>query len=161
MFWISNTRTVFYKVILRIGIYRLPLNIFPKSTVRYLALRVARNINYLPKKTGISKIFSPHTILKQKQVNFNKDFIHSFGEYVQATDDRSPQNSNMPRLIESIYLRAEDTLKGSHQLMNLAMGSVLCRPKVDTCDMMRMMIHQVELIVSKQGYKSLTFLPKR
>ena len=86
----------------RVGLYRLPFKILPKLMIRYLALRVTSNRNYFPKKTGISKIFSPHTILEQKKMDFNKEFIHSFGDYVQAIDDRSPKNNNLPRLIDPI-----------------------------------------------------------
>ena len=63
-----------------VGLYRLPYSLLPKAMIPYLALRVTRNISYFPKKTGISKIYSPHTILKQRQVDFEKECIHSFGD---------------------------------------------------------------------------------
>ena len=58
-----------------VGLYFLPYKILPKSMIRYLALRVTRNRSYFPKKMGISKIFSPQTILKKNQLDFNKEFI--------------------------------------------------------------------------------------
>ena len=56
----------------RVGMYRLPCKMLPKAMIWYLALRVTRNRSYFPKKTGISKIYSPHKILKQRQVDFEK-----------------------------------------------------------------------------------------
>ena len=95
-----------------VGLYRLPFKILPKSMIQYLALRVKRNRSYFPKKTGITKVFSPHTILKQNQVDFDKEFNQSFGDHVQANGDKSPKKNNLPRPINSIYLRGDDTLQG-------------------------------------------------
>ena len=145
----------------RVVLYRLPFRKLPKAMIRYIALRVTRNRSYFPKKMGISKIFSPHTILKAKQVDFNKEFVHSFGNYVQAVDDKAPKNNNLPRSIDSIYLRAEDALQGGHELMDLATGRVFRRPKVTACAMTRMVIDRVDLIVTKQGYKSLKFFNRK
>ena len=56
----------------RVGLYRVTFKVIPKTMIQYLVLRVTKNRSYFPKKGGISKIFSPYTILKRKQVDFNK-----------------------------------------------------------------------------------------
>ena len=117
--------------------------------IQYLALRVTKNRSYFPKKGGISKIFSPYTILKRKQVDFNKEFIYSFGDYVQATDDRNPKNNNLPRSIDAIYLCLAESLQGGHEMMDLATGRMFTRPKVDACTMTRMGVKRVELLAAK------------
>ena len=122
---------------------------------------MTKNRSYFPKKSGISGIFSPYTILKCKQIDFNKEFLHSFGDYVQATDDKSPKNNNLPRIIDVIYLCAADLLQGGHELMDLTTGRMFTRPHVKTCAMTRMVIDRVELLAEKQGYKKLkVFLSK-
>ena len=87
--------------------------------------------------------------------------MHSFVYYVQAVEDRAPKNKNLPRSINSIYLRADDSLQGGQELMDLATGRVFGRPKVTACAMTQMVIDRVELISSKQGYKNLKFFNKK
>ena len=122
---------------------------------------MTRNISYFPKKTGIGKIYSPHTILNKRQVDFKKEFIHYFSSYVQATDDQAPKNKNLPRSIDAIYLQADDTLQGGHEMMDLATGRVFRRPKITACTMTRMGIERMELIVTKKCYKSLKFFNRK
>ena len=68
----------------RVNLYRLPFKLIPRTMIKYLALRVTRHGNYFPAQTGISRHYSPHTIVSGKQVDFKKEFNHSFGDYVQA-----------------------------------------------------------------------------
>ena len=123
----------------------------------YGALRVTKSRSYFPKKAGISKYFSPYTILNQRQIDFNKEFAHSFGDYVQAVEDNPPKNNNLPRSKDYIYLRASNLLQGGHDLMDLATGRKITCSKVIACAMTRMVIERVEQIAEQQGYKSLKF----
>ena len=107
------------------------------------------------------RIFSPYTILKRKQVDFNKEFVYSFGNYVQATDDHHPKNNNQPRSIDAIYLRSAESLQGGHEMMDLATGRMFTRPKVDACAMTRMVVDRVEEMAEKQGYKTLKFFNRK
>ena len=126
--------------------------------ITFLALRVTKNRSYFPKKTGISSIFSPYTILKCKQINFNKEFLHSFGDYVQATDDKSPKNNNLPRSIDAIYICTAESLQGGHEMIDLATGRMFTRPQVKAFTMTQMVIERVELLAEKQVYKTLNYL---
>ena len=56
------------------------------------------NRSYFTKKTGILEIFSPYTILKRKNIEFNKDFLHSFRNYVQAMDEYPPNKKIYPEV---------------------------------------------------------------
>ena len=107
-------------------LYRLPFKLIPRTMIRYGNLRVAKTRSWFPKKTGISRHCSPHTILKQHVVDFNKELVHSFRDYVQATEDHSPKNNNFPRSSDCIYLRAADQLQGGNELMDLAKGMKIC-----------------------------------
>lgn len=71
----------------RVMLYRLPFRIILRTIIRYGVLWVTKTRSNFPKKTGMSKYFSSHTILKQRQINFNKEFVQSFGDYVQAVED--------------------------------------------------------------------------
>ena len=123
--------------------------------IRYGALKVTKMRSYFPKKTGISKYFSPYAILRQRQIDSNKEFVHSFGYCVQAVEDSPPKNNNLPRSRDCIYLRAADALQGGHELMDLATSHMITRPKVIACAMARMVNERVELLAELQGYKTL------
>ena len=74
------------------GLYRLPFKVIPKVMIRALALRVTRHRNYFPDSTGISKHYSPATILGKRIVDCRKELTHSFGDYVQANFEKNPKN---------------------------------------------------------------------
>ena len=88
--------------------------------IRILALYITRHANYFPAATGISKHFSPLTIVSKKQVNYNKELVYSFGDYVQANEDSNPKNNNLQQPLYCIYLQWADSLQGGHELMDLA-----------------------------------------
>ena len=64
----------------RVQYYRLAYEALRWVMVRYLPLRITKNRSLFPKKEGISKYFSPHTLLKKKQIDFWKEFEFSFGD---------------------------------------------------------------------------------
>ena len=65
-------------------LYRLPFKLIPRSMIKFLALRVTKYGNYFPAPTGISKNYSHHTIVSGRKVDFRKELVHSYGDYVQA-----------------------------------------------------------------------------
>ena len=82
----------------RVNSYWLPFKIIPRNMVRYLNLRIAKNRALLPEKNGISHYYSPHIILNQRQVDYEREFKHSFGNYVQAYEENFPKNNTIPQL---------------------------------------------------------------
>ena len=94
-------------------------------------------------------------------VDFNKEYEFSFGDYVQAYDEHAPKNNNVPRSIDTIYLRAEDSLQGGHQVMDLATGRMTRRPKCRKCRMTRLVIERVETLARRQGFKTLKFFNRK
>ena len=129
--------------------------------VRYLPLRITKNRSLFPKKEGISKYFSPHTLLKKKQIDFWKEFEFSFGDYVQAQIDLDPKNNQLPRSIDAIYLRPLDNRQGGHQVMDLQTGRMSRRAKCKKCKMTKLIIDTVNNMAYSQGYKSFKFLDRK
>ena len=64
-----------------VNLYWLPFTIIPRTMIWYLNLRTVKNRALFPKKNGISRVFSPHTILNQRQVDYEREFKHSFCDY--------------------------------------------------------------------------------
>ena len=80
----------------RTALYCFPFKFILRSMIKFLALRVTRKGNYFLDPTGISKHYSPHTIVSGKQVNFRKELVHSYGNYVQANTTHLIKNNNLP-----------------------------------------------------------------
>lgn len=129
--------------------------------VRYLPLCITKNRSLFPKKEGISKYFSPHVLLKKRQIDFRKEFEFSFGDYVQAQTNLDPKNNNLPRSIDTIYLQPLDSWQGSHQVMDLQSGRMSRRAKCRKCKMTKLVIDTVNNMAYNQGYRSLKFLDRK
>ena len=154
---IERVNCVLHKIF-RLNLYRLPFKLIPRTMICYLAIGVTHNGNYFPAPTIISKHYLPHIIVSGRQVDFTKESLYSFGDYVQVKNDLPIKNKNLPRLLDCIYLRAVGLLQGGHEVMGLTTRCMVCRQKVTLCEMTRMVIDRVELFVSRQGYKSIKFL---
>ena len=98
----------------RVNLYRLPFMMLPRTMIRYLALRITRNRGLFPQKSGISKHYSPYSIMKGKTIDFKKEFVFSFGDYVQANHRHEIKNNNIPRSVDAIYLGADPSEQGDH-----------------------------------------------
>ena len=112
-------------------------------------LRVTKNRSLFPRATSISKHFSPYTLLKGKQIDYNKDFSCSFGDYVMASYERIIKNNNYAGAIDAIYLRADDADQGAHQVMDLSTGKMVRRPYVLKCVMIKLVINRVKQMAEK------------
>ena len=51
----------------------------------------ANRLNWFPEKNGISKYYSPRTIIEGRPLDYKKDCAHEFGTYVQAHIHRTHQ----------------------------------------------------------------------
>ena len=124
----------------RVKLYRLPFKLIPRTMIKYLALRVTRHGNSFPAQTGISQHYSPHRIVSGRQVDFMKEFKHSFGDYVQANSEHAIRNKTLSRTLDCIYLHADDSLQGGHQVMDLATGNMDHFRKVEASVMTQMVV---------------------
>ena len=132
----------------RVNLYRLPYLIIPRVMIRYLALRVTKNRSLFPRKTGIAKYYSPYVILKGRVIDFKKEFEFSFGDYVQANHIHQIKNNNLPRSFDAIYLRADESYQGGHQVMNLATGRMARRVKCKVMKMTSVVVDRVQAMAA-------------
>ena len=94
-------------------------------------------------------------------MDFNKELVYSFGDYVQASNKMPHKSSHLLHFLDFIYLCADDSLQGGHKVMDLATGHMIRRPKVTPCAMAWMVVDRVELLATQQGYKSLKFFNRK
>lgn len=141
--------------------YCLPFKVIPKIMIKRITMRITRHRNYFPDATGISCYYSTGTIMSGKQLDCKKKLVHSFGDYVQANNEIKFKNNNLPRTLDCIYLQAVNSLQGGHELMDLATGRLIVRPKVMACLMTRVVIDRVDELARKEGFKSLKFFNRK
>ena len=108
----------------------LPYKNLPKIMWKYLAMVAIDSLNWFPARGGVSKYYSPHTLLRQRQLDFNTNFVAPFGSFVQAYEEWNPKNNNTPRTIDAIYLRPTADRQRGHEVINLMTGQVVVRPRV-------------------------------
>jgi hypothetical protein len=123
--------------------------------LKYLAVVFTDQLNLFPAKGGISDYLSPHVILTGKNIDYNKHCQVPFGAYVQCNNENNPTNSNAPRTLDAIYLRPATNLQGGHEVMNLATGQVLTRPRVREIPMTPVVIKAAKKLAAQRGIKSL------
>ena len=73
----------------------MPTCLFPSFTIRMnidLAKHVVLFLNAFPPKSGLSKIYSPHTIMTDKTLDWKKSCKLHFGAYTQVHEDRNVTN---------------------------------------------------------------------
>ena len=95
--------------------------------------------------------------MKGKTIDFKKEYEISFGDYVQANHRHEIKNNNIPRPVGTIYLRANPSKQGGHQVTDLATGKMNRRPLAEKVKMTKIVVERVEKLAHRQGYRSLKF----
>ena len=93
--------------------------------------------------------------IRDSQLDYNTDFVTPFGSFVQAYEERNPKNNNTPRTIDAIYLRPTSDMQRGHEVINLATGQVVVRPRVTKIPITERVIKTVEEVAERQKMKSL------
>jgi hypothetical protein len=112
-----NNRTIQERV--RADYHQLPYDDLPRTLVKYLIMESAKKLNYFPNKNGVSRYYSPRMILHQENLDYQRHCEYSIGEYVLAHDAPKRTNTNAPRALDCIYLRALDSIQEGHELLHL------------------------------------------
>ena len=113
---------------IRAGYHRLPYRHVPKLMIIHQVMEAARKLNFFPTRNGISEYYSPHAILHQLPIHYNKDCRFTYGKYVQAAHDTT--NTQAARTLDCIYLRSLGNRQGGHQLLHLRTNKVITRHAV-------------------------------
>jgi hypothetical protein len=142
---------------IRAGYHRLPYKEIPRIMINYLAMIQANKLNLFPVKGGISKYYSPHTILNQTNLDYTKHCVVPFGAYVQANHESTKMSSNVTRTLDAIYLRPAQNQQGVHKLMDLNSGQLISRNIVHKIPVTDVVIKAVKNMAYQQGFKSLKF----
>ena len=121
---IERTNNVF-KERLRACYHRLPYKNLHRALLIAMVEDCAHKTNFFPVKAGLSRYYSPWTLVERKQLDYNLHLSHSSGEYVQAPQETT--NTPAPRMLDCIYLSPAYNTQGGHILFDLHTKSLIVR----------------------------------
>ena len=104
----------------------------------------------------MSSHFSPRTLLHLDPLNYDHECRYTFGEYVQAPNERSIRNDMGIRTLDCIYVRPSGNRTGGHEVFHLATKRVITRHTLTSVPMPDAVIAQVEAMSKIKGLKMLT-----
>ena len=94
----------------------------------------------------MSAYYRPHIILSQRNLDYNKHFKVEFGAYVQASQVNDPKNTNLPRILDGIYLCPAPNFQFGHQIMDLRTGQLITGPRVVKIPITDVVINSIKKI---------------
>src|SRR5512137_1309271 len=150
-----NNRSIKDRV--RTTYHQLPYKRVPKTMIKYLVLHATKMLNILPAKGGISSYLSPYTLVTHRVVDYDRELATSFGAYVQANQDNTPTNTNLPRTLDWVFLSSTSGKQIGFEVLNLATGQVITRPKVRELPITDLIIDAVEQLAERDGIKTMKF----
>ena len=129
----------------------------PRIMTEYLGETRAEKMNWFPAKNGVSKHFSPHQIVEQRNVNFKTECVAEFGAYVHAVGGVESKNTMAPRTTEGIYLRPSHQKNEGHLVLNLHTWKVISRPKVTVLPITDQVVQKINERAAAEGITTLKF----
>ena len=107
-----------------------PFQNIPRVIIRYLDFEVVIELNCFPVKVGLSPYYIPWTLVYTQPLYYNTHFTIPFGVFSQASNEKTPKNSNVSRTIDGIYLRSLDNIQGGRDIFYLNSQTVITRRKI-------------------------------
>jgi hypothetical protein len=144
-----NNRTIKERV--RATFHRLPYKQLPKIMIKALVMDSAKKLNFFPPKRGVSKYYSPRTILHREVLDYDKHCKIPFGTYVLADEEPNPKNNQQSRKLDCIYLRYDSDAQNGHQLMHIPTGLMIGRATITPAPITQSVIDAVHALAEREG----------
>jgi hypothetical protein len=100
----------------------LPLKIIPVWMIIEMLANVVLWINAFPSSSGVSKTYSPRTIMTGTALDFNKHCQIPFGAYAEVHEDNNITNTMTERTQPDICLGPVANFQGSYKFLSLKTG---------------------------------------
>jgi hypothetical protein len=115
-------------------------------------------INAFPPTSGVSKTFSPRTIMTGTTLNFNKHCKIHCGAYAEVHEDRNITNTMSERTRPAICIGPTANFQGSYKFLSLRTGKRITRKQFKELPMPDSIIKRVEAMAEReQQDKTITF----
>ena len=85
----------------------LPFAILPKLIVTNMVYFVVLWLNAFPVRNGVSKVYSPRSIVLRTKLNWKRQCHVPFGTYCEIHNEPDPSNDMTPRTDEGIAVGAQ------------------------------------------------------
>jgi hypothetical protein len=136
----------------------LPFKLIPGRMIIELLANVVFWINALPPSSGVSKTFSPRTIMTGTAFDFNKYCQIPFGAYAQVHEDNDVTNTMTEGTQPVICLGPTANFQGSYKFLSLKTGKRIARKQFKELPMPYSVIRQVEAMATREKQdKVITF----
>jgi hypothetical protein len=145
---------------MRVQHARFPYATIPRIMTEHLGETRAEKMNWFPAKNGVSKHFSPHQIVEQRNVNYKTKCVVEFGAYVHTTGGVETKNTMAPRTTKGIYLRPSNQKNEGHWVLNIHTWKVISCPKVMVLPITDQVVQKVNERAAAEGITTLKLYNK-
>jgi hypothetical protein len=136
----------------------LPFKIIPGRMIIEMLVNVVLWINAFPPSSGVSKTFSPRTIMTGTVLDFNKHCQIPFGAYAELHEDNNITNTMTERTQPAICLGPTANFQGSYKFLSLNTGKRITRKQFKDLPMPDSVIRKIEAMATcEKQDKVITF----
>jgi hypothetical protein len=100
----------------------LPFNAIQNRMIVELVTFVMLWLNAFPPSSGVSKTYSPRTIMTGTTLDYSKHCKLTFGAYVETHEENNPTNNMKERTRAAICLGPTTNFQGSYKFLCLRTG---------------------------------------
>ena len=119
--------------------------------IEELAVLSTDRPNWVPAKHGVSKYYSPATIVTGKLLEYEKHCKYEFGTYIQDHTQNNLMNVMEERAIDCVYLHRNENDQGGHILLNLNTGKKITHGRITALPLPMVVREKVEKMADEQG----------
>jgi hypothetical protein len=127
----------------------LPFKRMPNRMIVELINFVVLWLNAFPPSSGISKTYSPRTIMTGTTLDYNKHFKLPFGAYVETHEMNTPTNTMKERTRTAICLGPTANFQVSYKFLCLRTGRRITRKQFKELPMPKAVIEAVEELAER------------
>jgi hypothetical protein len=136
----------------------LPFKAIPGRMIIEMMAHVVLWLNAFPPASGVSKTFSPRTIMTGTALDFQKHCQIPFGAYAEVHEDRDKTNTMEERTQPAICLGPTANFQGSYKFLSLRTGKRITRKQFKELPMPDSIITRVEAMAAREKQdKTITF----
>jgi hypothetical protein len=130
----------------------LPFNAIPNRMIVELVNFVVLWLNAFPPSSGVSKIYSPRTIMTGAMLDCSKHRKLPFGAYVETHEENKPTNNMKERTRAAICMGPPKNLQGSYKFLCLRTGRRITRKQFKELPMPTSVIKAVESLAERDTH---------
>ena len=106
----------------------LPFKVLmPKLIVTNIKYLIVLWLNTFPVQNGVSKVYSPRSIITCTRLSWKRHYKVIFGTYCEVLDEPDPANDMTPRIHRGIAVGPTRNIQCTHKFFCVNTGPILMR----------------------------------